>query len=176
MREDRDDDRLYARCAVYWDWKVGEEFIGQAELLVVGTQGDRDLWKRGVDLRLADWTRDHDDVAAAYAARDKIRLYVALMGAMADLPGLRALGRAVLFLRWRVVKAQPQRRLLREAASFGISETTLERAKRRLRMESIRKGGIAGAGRWYVRRAPQPEEQPPVKSPNRGQLRLPLDR
>ena len=98
------------------------------------------------------------------------------MGAMADLPGLRALGRAVLFLEWRVLREpQPQRRLLREAASFGISPRSLERAKRRLGMESVRKGGMAGAGRWYIRRGTLEPEAPPAPKPKRGQMHLPLD-
>jgi hypothetical protein len=166
---------------VDWDWKVGEEFIGQAEMLVAGTQGDRDLWKHGAK-PLLDWSRNDEGVVGAYVARDKVRIYSALMGAMADLPGLRAFGRAVLFLRWRVVKPQPQRRLQREAASFGISETTLERAKRRLRMESVRIGGIGGAGQWYIRRQTTAEELLAMEEAKKArtnplgpQLSLPLD-
>jgi len=160
------------------DWHAGEELIGLAEKLVhVETRGDRDLhdlWKRGAKIP-AGLPRDDPRVARAYAARDRVRVYFALMEAMVDLAGLRALGRAVLFLQWRVLREpQPQQRLLREAAKLGISETTLERAKRRLRMESVRKGGIAGAGRWYVRRGTPEPEQPPTPKPKRGQMDLPL--
>ena len=158
-------------------WKVGDGLIGQAELLVISTRDDRDLWKRGTKPS-SDWAANDPKVGSAYAARDKVRLYVSLLDAMVRLSGLRALGRAVLFLSWRMAMGeQEQRRLVRQAAAIGISETTLDRAKQRLRMRSVRRGGIAAGGRWYVAKSGTPAKPKPEPSkPSGPQLPLPLDR
>jgi hypothetical protein len=42
--------------------------------------------------------------------------------------------------------------LLVEAQYCGISERTLEKAKEKLGLRSVRQGGLGPAGRWYWRR------------------------
>jgi AAA domain len=75
---------------------------------------------------------------------------------------------AVAFLRDELSEgARPAKEIQEAARDAGVSRRTLERAKQKLRVESVREGGIAASGIWLWR-LPEGSLSPPSDVANLG--------
>ncbi len=178
-------------------WALGDSLIGAAESLMLAyAQRGSEVWKQGKQpfpfpTPFGDACRALPEVRQAYEQRDMKLLYTRLLAAMSGLRRLRAVGRAMIFLEWRLAlpprAAIPLQQLWDDAAYVGISRPTLDRAKQRLPVQAIRKGGLGANGKWYwqwqsksaaeqwLEAKEQAEIQTRQQRAARAQQELPLD-